>query len=348
FPPCCSKITLERSTRPSKVESLLSEVFETSEISYHQISSRAKTIESVKAKGNNEKYSDPINEIQDFSGIRIITYVEDEIDSICKIIEENFEIDLENSSNKSDELGIDKVGYKSVHYVATLKKDRLKLPEYKQFQNKLFEIQIRTILQHAWAEIEHDRNYKFSGKLPPDISRRFKILAGVLEMSDREFNNISQEIDTISEKAKATVTSGKLNVPITSVSIAQYIKSKFKNKLSSGYEFIADHEAKGINELEKCGVTTLEELDLLLTEDAQKLYFYMASIDNKKIAELGIARISLILSDYKQYFSLAFSNSFGAFTYQKELEAQVKEIFERNKVDWDDITSNYNVSLMDI
>ncbi|TKF31656.1 hypothetical protein FCV50_11475 [Vibrio kanaloae] len=70
-----------------KVESLLSEVFETSGLSYHQISSRTKTIDSVREKGSNEKYDDPINQIQDFSGIRIITYVEDEIDSICKIIE---------------------------------------------------------------------------------------------------------------------------------------------------------------------------------------------------------------------------------------------------------------------
>ncbi|WP_188047733.1 GTP pyrophosphokinase [Vibrio vulnificus] len=166
----------------NKVESFLIEYFDMHSVGYHIVTSRVKTIESVRDKGKSTKYSDPISQIQDFAGIRIITYVEDEITIIRKIIEDNFDIDEENSSNKSEALGVDKVGYQSVHYVAKLKEDRLKLPEYKQYEGKCFEIQIRTILQHAWAEIEHDRNYKFSGKLPDELSRRFKILAGVLEL----------------------------------------------------------------------------------------------------------------------------------------------------------------------
>ncbi len=62
--------------------------------------------------------------------------------------------------------------------VAEIKDDRIILPEYQKFKDKKFEIQIRTILQHAWAEIEHDRDYKFTGELPINIKRRFRILAG--------------------------------------------------------------------------------------------------------------------------------------------------------------------------
>ncbi|MBH0019200.1 hypothetical protein I6F40_02245 [Pseudoalteromonas sp. SWXJ133] len=325
-----------------KVESLLSEVFEINNTPYHLVSSRTKTIDSVRHKGKNDKYTDPIKEIQDFSGVRIITYVEDEISVICQLIEENFAIDPANSSNKSDALGIDKVGYKSVHYVASLKTDRMKLPEYKQFQDKVFEIQIRTILQHAWAEIEHDRNYKFSGKLPDDISRRFKIVAGVLEMADREFNNISQEIDIISENTKEATNSGNLDIPITSVSMSQFLQNVFSEKLSEGYTFNADHEAEGINELELFGISMLDNFSRIFTEDVKELYFLM--IDGEYISEIGVIRISMILADYSKYFEVAYPNTYITFGLDEETE-EVKAIFKRNNVDWDDINARFGVSL---
>jgi ppGpp synthetase/RelA/SpoT-type nucleotidyltranferase len=325
-----------------KIESLLSEVFEINNSSYHLISSRTKAIDSVRDKGKSDKYKDPIREIQDFSGIRVITYVEDEISIICKLIEDNFDIDFTNSSNKSDALGVDRVGYKSVHYVASLKSERLKLPEYKQFEGKVFELQIRTILQHAWAEIEHDRNYKFSGKLPDNISRRFKIVAGVLEMADREFNNISQEIDVISESTKEATNSGNLNIPITSVSMSQFLQNSFSEQLSSDYDFRADHEAKGINELELCGITKLDKFSQIFTQDVKDLYFLM--VQEKYIAEVGAIRISLILADYNKYFEKAYPDTFKTFGYIEDFE-QTKLIFERNNVDWEDINSRFGVSL---
>ncbi|UQV23150.1 GTP pyrophosphokinase [Vibrio sp. J383] len=329
-----------------KVESLLSEVFEANDSSYHLISSRAKTIDSVREKGKQNKYTDPVNQIQDFSGIRIITYVEDEIDVIQGLIEQLFDIDWDNSSNKSDALGIDKVGYKSVHYIASLKEDRLALPEYKQFEGKFFEIQIRTILQHAWAEIEHDRNYKFSGKLPDDVSRRFKILAGVLEMADREFNNISKEIDTISESTKESAKQGNFDLSITSVSMAEFIKSAMSETLERGMEFFPDHDAIGIKELELFGVTELKDFSKLLTEDVKSFY---STAESLGIYEIGLIRTSMIFSDYKLYFENVYPKTYSIFFGHSLDEVTMKEILalcKKNDVDWDDIEKKYGVSLL--
>lgn len=131
----------------------------------------------------------------DLAGIRIIAYINSDVERISKIIEDEFEIDRENSVDKSKLLGIDQVGYQSVHYIAKLSKKRLELSEYEEYQDMVFEVQIRTILQHAWAEIEHDRNYKFNGVLPNNIKRKFYLTAGVLELIDREFEVLSKEID---------------------------------------------------------------------------------------------------------------------------------------------------------
>jgi ppGpp synthetase/RelA/SpoT-type nucleotidyltranferase len=154
------KNKLHYKTLAKKVESIIVELMEIGNIDYHVTHSREKEIDSFAKKIERKEYTNPVEEMTDLAGIRIITYVESEIAPIRSIVEKNFDIDWTKSSDKSDELGIDKVGYKSVHYVAKLKKDRSVLPEYHRLKDMFFEIQIRTILQDAWAEVEHHINYK--------------------------------------------------------------------------------------------------------------------------------------------------------------------------------------------
>jgi ppGpp synthetase/RelA/SpoT-type nucleotidyltranferase len=327
----------------NKVEAVLREVFDMENISYHIVTSRAKEIDSVQIKSNNDKYNNPISQIQDFAGIRVITYVEDEVEQVCKVIEKNFKIDKENSSNKSDDLGIDKVGYKSVHYVATLKNDRLKLPEYQQYKGKSFEIQVRTILQHAWAEIEHDRNYKFSGKLPNDISRRFKILSGALEMADREFNSISKEIDSISQNVKERTQSGDLDIPLSSTTLTQFINDRFHSLVQSMEEETVVSSSEIIDELERFGVTTLDQLNKLIPDDIED--FFLASY-SERLYEMGMMRSIMILNDYDKYFSKANVMRFDSWLSFDEPNDfnYISGYFAKHNVDWEDIHTKYNVS----
>lgn len=250
-----------------KIESILSEVLEVEKVTFHAINSRVKQVESFKNKISNEKYDRPLEQITDFSGIRIITYVEDDVKKISEIVEKIFEIDNEKSIDKSKSLGTDKVGYKSVHYIAKLKNDRLNLVEYKSLEGLVFEIQISTILQHAWAEIEHDRNYKFSGKLPDEIARRFMLLSGSLEIADREFNNISKEIDGISSKVEIGTKSGNLNFEINSTSLQQFINTKFGILFSNEYELNNNNSEVAIQELNSFGIINLDSLNKLLTDE---------------------------------------------------------------------------------
>ena len=192
----------------NKVALIVEELLELRKINFHAVTFRAKTVESFTEKIKKPKYKDPLNDLTDLAGIRIIGYVEDDVKQICQIIEELFDFDPNNSLDKSVELGVDKVGYKSVHYVCSLSKERIELPEYERFRNLKFEIQIRTILQHSWAEIEHDKNYKFSGELPPEIQRRFKLVAGSLELADREFNQLSSDIDKYAKSVKMSTEKG--------------------------------------------------------------------------------------------------------------------------------------------
>ncbi|MEW7290130.1 GTP pyrophosphokinase [Aquimarina sp. 2304DJ70-9] len=254
----------------SKIESILIELIEESDINIHNIYSRTKDIDSFDTKISKKSYKEPKNEIHDLTGIRIITYVESDVEIISSIVKKSFKIDIKNSINKKMELGIDRVGYQSVHFVAELKNDRLKLPEYKKFKNMKFEVQIRTILQHAWAEIEHDRNYKFSGQLPEEIKRRFTVLAGALELADREFNSIANTIDNISSQVEEGNKTGQLNIEINSTTLNSYLKNRLSKYLENGsIEDSRDkhEEIEMIANLNTLNIKTLDNLDGIIEEN---------------------------------------------------------------------------------
>ena len=70
--------------------------------------------------------------------------------------------------------------------MSSMRSDICSLPKDKGYPEELteytFEIQFRTVLQHAWAEIEHDLGYKTEFGIPLDVRREFSRVAGLLEI----------------------------------------------------------------------------------------------------------------------------------------------------------------------
>ncbi len=200
-------------------------------INYHSVEARAKEIDSFGNKAakisdddpSKPKYSNPLKEITDLSGIRVIAFFPKTITEIGKIIEDQFEI-IEISDKSEILKKEERLGYHSVHYLIKLKENRLGLPEYQSFKDLVAEIQVRTILQHAWAEIEHDIKYKSAITIPSSIRRRFIALAGVLEIADREFQSIQDEDKKLKTSDRKSVKEGKLeDVEITPDSLKAYL-----------------------------------------------------------------------------------------------------------------------------
>lgn len=171
------------------------------EIPTHHISARAKDIERFAAKAAKPdpddplrpKYAEPLLQIEDLAGARVITYVLRALPLVEQVVQREF--DVVERSDKGEQL-IEKalVGYRSIHFIVQMKLERVKLLEYREFEGLRAEVQIRTILQHAWAEIEHDMRYKPAAEPNKTLSQRFTALAGLIEVGDREFDQIN-EID---------------------------------------------------------------------------------------------------------------------------------------------------------
>ncbi|WP_051656722.1 GTP pyrophosphokinase [Butyrivibrio sp. AE3004] len=172
---------------------LLRKELKKSKINVMQLPHRIKTWESVEGKMSEKqnKYS-RIEELTDILGIRVICYFLSQVDEAAKIVGRLFEIDRENSSDKREEISPDSFGYISLHMICTLRKD---MGYPKELTDLKFEVQLKTILQHAWAEIEHDLGYKTPLEIPNSMRRNFARIAGLLEVADDYFENLKNNLE---------------------------------------------------------------------------------------------------------------------------------------------------------
>ena len=144
------------------------------------------------------KYINPICQITDLCGARVITETEEEADAFCEFVKKTFIIDEVNSVDKRSELRCDEFGYLAVHFV--VKMDPRRLPQIPAADLKpclglKAEIQVKTILGHAWASISHDRVYKSDFKVPEPLKRDLHRVAALLEDADRAFGKAIRDLE---------------------------------------------------------------------------------------------------------------------------------------------------------
>lgn len=247
------------------VKRVLKDTLSAADISIHSIEARAKAINSFGNKASKPspvnpqepKYKDPLKEITDLSAARIITFLPGTVGKVCTCIESEFVV-LEKTDKAEELMDEGKFGYHSIHFLVTFPQDRIRLPEYKRFAELIFEIQIRTILQHAWAEMEHDIQYKSASVIPTVIRRRFIALAGMLEIADREFQALQEEDQSLRIKARSSVESGHLSgVEITPDALKAYLDRKLggdARQTEVSYEISANY-------LKRLGFTSIQQLD---------------------------------------------------------------------------------------
>ena len=250
------------------IQGILKEALRTEDIKVASIESRAKDEESFGTKASKPsetdpeqpKYPNPVLDITDLAGVRVITFFPKSVEAAGLLVRREFEV--VETSDKAALLDDDRLGYKSVHFLVKLARMRRSLPEYRRYKDLICELQIRTVLQHAWAEIEHDIQYKTASTIPSLIRKRFTSLAGLLEIADREFQAIQDEDEKIRNEARVSVEKGEYaGVEITPDALKTYLDQGYgQDARMSGYSY---QWSARITRL--LGFETIEELDKAVT-----------------------------------------------------------------------------------
>jgi len=243
-----------------QVSQLLTSLLQARRIRVHSISHRAKAPDSLRRKMATKEYVDPLKEVTDLSGVRVITYFPTDVDKVLHVIARDFDIDQANSIDKRQGHDPNVFGYASVHLIVGLNSARTQLAEYGRFTGLRCEVQVRTVLQHAWAEIEHDLVYKSSADMPFELRRRFSSLAGMLEIADHEFESLRKKETSLRTKIRSTIESLNFEVPINLDSLAAYLQVHHDQEEMHVYYLRRFLEFATAN-----GISTIMRLDELLS-----------------------------------------------------------------------------------
>jgi ppGpp synthetase/RelA/SpoT-type nucleotidyltranferase len=161
---------------------------------WFDIESRAKTIDSL-VKKLLTKRGHTFETLPDKVGVRVIIQYRADADKVIQKARTLF--DSDEPENKQRKLGTDRVGYLSVHLDhVRLRRNDASVSLYPP-DTFWAELQVRTLAQHLWSEMSHGTVYKndeMVGMLPHDVQRRVALMAGQIEVADREFDRLNMEL----------------------------------------------------------------------------------------------------------------------------------------------------------
>ena len=251
------------------VQAQLKEVFDEAGIIVAAIEGRVKTEKSLagKLELKGAKYAS-LADITDIIGLRVITFYIDDVGKVASIVDRLFKVDWENSVDKRKAHEIDSFGYMSLHYICSMD----------GFPYR-FEIQMRTVLQHAWANMNHDTGYKSGVEVPREYLRNLNRLAGMLELADEQFSQIRNDLADYRRKVQTLVASGNLDeAPLDGETYRSYLQLNPFDKLNKRIAAVNQAEIQEVNLMpylpvfKAMGCKTLGDIDKLIKQYSDGAY----------------------------------------------------------------------------
>ncbi len=229
-------------------------------INYLTIEGRTKSVASYAAKAA----SNPGVPITDQIGVRVITYVHSDVAAVAAVFADQLAI-LDDRDLGEETASEGRFGYASRHLLVAVTEPAP--PTYDDLVGHRGSIQVRTVLQHAWAEFEHDIRYK--GTVPEehasDLDRRFTLAAGLLELADQEFAAIRARLQT---SASPIPEADPVDPRISGQELAAFLAGQYSD---AGWSH-TDHYGWIAGLLLELGITSLDELgDLLSSIDPDEV-----------------------------------------------------------------------------
>lgn len=249
----------------------LEELLSDAGIDFRDIVHRAKTPASLRGKlavhddDDSLLYPNP-SEVHDLVGIRVICNLTRDITRVAEVLADNFRVaEVRDKSREVREAG--RIGYAGLHFIGRVRADLGDdLPAPLAAGSALMvEVQIRTILQDAWAQFEHGVRYKpRSGIVTAEMDRSLTLASGLLELADEQFGHIQElQIEqSRSSAAPSRASESEAARPLEPDDVRDGLLRLLPGKNLSR----KTHYEWGLQLLVAAGITTNEELDAWLVD----------------------------------------------------------------------------------
>jgi hypothetical protein len=246
--------------------------------------------------------------MHDFVGARVVCLFLDDLQILDNIIRETFlVIGYEDKTNSSS---AEVFGYQAVHYDCQI------LPNqrgryYEPIKAITFEIQVRTILQDAWASVEHYLGYKGNNSVPDESKRDFGALVGLFHLADKTFQQIKytsarldSDAETVMRRVSASGQSTGVAADVADVSINRSTVKALLRQLFPEHRASDDLSYSDfVEELTQSDIIGVSRLSQLLMQEKEAAEACEAkdpppSIDGNpsKYTDVGVARIAMDLA----------------------------------------------------
>ena len=244
----------------NEVAYILTKRMDETGIEYSAVTYRAKTLKSFAEKLSRKQYNEPFKNITDLAGVRLVYLYKSDRVRIEGIIESEFKV--EEKIDKVEEQDEDRFGYGAIHYFVHLGR-KSSGARYDDLKSLICEIQVRTVLQDAWAIIDHHLVYKHESDVPKPLKRKLNSVAGLFETADDQFDRIRAERQQYRESIKSKLSSKEpfLDQDLNLDTFVEYLKWKFPSLQLGRYD---DHISQVLTSTVQYGYNNLAELDSLL------------------------------------------------------------------------------------
>lgn len=206
-----------------------------------------------------------MRELNDLVGLRLILVFRRDLESVCKLITDNFEVI--DQYDTQERLKEDQFGYASIHFVVVLPESWLAVPTLAKLGGLRAELQVRTVAQHIWAVASHELQYKKESSVPAPIRRAIYRVSALLETVDLEFETVLKERELYrKEIATISTTDQALNVDLFEQTLHQVLPDDNREVGPSAY-ILAKLLHFGIDTQEKLNGLIERRLAGVLRED---------------------------------------------------------------------------------
>jgi putative GTP pyrophosphokinase len=277
---------------------ILAKALKREKIKTHSMPSRVKELDSFLDKVKRKESTKPFEDIRDIVGLRVVYLFLSDIPKVGQVIRDSFNVLSEDDKIESTE--VSSFGYMSVHFTAEMKKE-YKGPRYDTVAGMPFEVQVRTILVDAWANVSHYLAYKTDIDVPSNLKRDFYALSGLFYIADSHFElffrsskeSQAQAIAQVSSASKPQLAQQEINLD----SMTAYLRARFPDREHKTPPAVSDL----VSELSQAGYRTIGQIDEILDRTDAAFQQYERDLPPtssfRRFSDVGVVRVCLCVVD---------------------------------------------------